>query len=147
MPTTRGAEAQWYGRLADGSGEVFLRSSGAGAFAVTWPSRVGEPLGTTSPEELIAAAQATCFAMALARELESRGLAPLRLDARAEVDFAADSGIGAIRLVVHGEVPGSTHRQFRDAAHAAKQACPVSRALHAVPITLTVLTYAAEPAA
>jgi lipoyl-dependent peroxiredoxin len=142
MSTTRRAHARWFGSLVDGSGEVGLSSSGAGAFSVSWPARAGEPLGTTSPEELIAAAHATCYAMALAADLTSDGTPPLRLDVRAEVDFTLGTGITAIRLTVHGEVPGCPPRRFRESAHAAKEDCPVSRALRAVPITLTVLTTA-----
>lgn len=139
MATTRRAQAQWNGSLMDGSGEVSLESSGIGVFPVSWPARSAEPNGVTSPEELIAAAHATCFAMALSHGLAQSGTPPTHIETSAEVDFTPGTGITAIRLTVRGEVPGLDADGFRAAAANAKENCPVSQALKAVPIELTVL--------
>jgi osmotically inducible protein OsmC len=122
----------------EGSGEVSLDSSGIGTFAVSWPARSAEPNGVTSPEELIAAAHATCFSMALSHGLAQAGTPPTQLNTRAEVDFQPGTGITAIRLFVSGDVPGLDADGFAAAAAAAKEGCPVSQALKAVPIELVV---------
>ncbi len=138
MTTTRSASAVWNGALLDGSGQVTLDSSGIGTYPVSWPARSAEPNGVTSPEELIAAAHATCFAMALSNELAKAGTPPTELRTSAEVDFTVGTGITAIRLHLEGEVPGLDDAGFRAAAEGAKEHCPVSQALSAVPISLTV---------
>lgn len=138
MATTRRASAQWNGSLMEGSGQVTMESSGLGTFAVSWPARAEEANGVTSPEELIAAAHATCFSMALSHGLAQAGTPPTRLDTSAEVDFQPGTGITAIRLTVSGEVPGLDAAGFEAAAQAAKDGCPVSQALKAVPISLVV---------
>ena len=122
----------------EGSGQVTFQSSGLGTYPVSWPARAEEPNGVTSPEELIAAAHATCFSMALSNGLAQAGTPPTQLRTSAEVDFQPGTGITAIRLTVSGEVPGLDAAGFRAAAESAKAGCPVSRALSAVPITLTV---------
>lgn len=137
MATTRSAAGEWHGSLIEGSGKVTLESSGLGTFDVTWASRAEQPEGRTSPEELIAAAHAACFAMALSSGLAKGGTPPATLNTRAEVDFQPGEGITGIRLHVTGDVPGLDADGFREAAEAAKVGCPVSKAL-AVPITLTV---------
>ena len=139
MAVTRRASAQWNGSLLEGSGAVTLESSGIGTYAVSWPARSAEPNGVTSPEELIAAAHATCFSMALSNGLAKAGTPPTQLNTAAEVDFQPGTGITGIRLTVSGDVPGLDAEGFRAAAEAAKVGCPVSQALKAVPITLTVL--------
>lgn len=123
----------------EGSGQVTLASSGLGTFAVNWPARSQEPQGVTSPEELIAAAHSACFSMALSHALAQAGTPPTELQTSAEVDFQPGTGITAIRLTVRGDVPGLDADGFRAAAEGAKEGCPVSQALKAVPITLTVL--------
>ena len=138
MATTRRSTADWHGDLLHGQGTVTLESSGIGSFPVSWPARSQAPDGRTSPEELIAAAHATCFSMALAHGLASAGTPPTRLVTSAEVDFQPGTGITAIRLIVDGEVPGLDADGFRQAAELAKEGCPVSQALKAVPITLSV---------
>ena len=140
MTTTRRATAEWYGALLDGSGSVNLDSSGEGEFPISWSARADMARGVTSPEELLAAAHAACFSMALASELAKSGTPPLRLQTTVEVDFAAGVGITGIRIQVRGELAAHDVEGFRAAAHSAKANCPVSRALRAVPITLTVLT-------
>jgi lipoyl-dependent peroxiredoxin len=136
MATTRKATAHWEGSLIEGKGEVSLDSSGIGEFEVTWAARSAEPNGVTSPEELIAAAHSTCFSMALSHALAQAGTPPTTVDTAAEVDFQAGTGITGIRLIVRAEVPGIDAEQFADFAAQAKEGCPVSQALKAVPITI-----------
>jgi lipoyl-dependent peroxiredoxin len=138
MATTRRASTVWDGSLMEGSGQVTLASSGLGTHPVSWPARAEEPNGVTSPEELIAAAHATCFSMSLSLALTRAGTPPTQLRTAAEVDFQPGTGITGIRLSVEGEVPGLDDAGFRAAAEDAKVNCPVSRALAAVPIELTV---------
>ena len=138
MATTRIATGEWHGSLTEGSGTVNLDSSALGTFDVTWASRTEEPEGRTSPEELIAAAHAACFSMSLASRLAKAGSPPTTLETRAEVDFQPGEGIVAVRLQVTGDVPGLDADGFRELAEDAKVNCPVSKALAAVPITLTI---------
>lgn len=137
MPTTRKAAAHWEGSLAQGKGRVELASSQVATFDVSWPSRAESPNGQTSPEELIAAAHASCYCMALSNVLGKAGNAPTSLEATAEVDFTPGTGITEIRLSVTGQVDGIDEAGFAAAANDAKENCPVSQALKAVPITLT----------
>jgi osmotically inducible protein OsmC len=120
----------------EGAGKVTLDSSGLGTYDVTWASRAEEPNGRTSPEELIAAAHSTCFSMALSHALAQAGTPPTTIDTDAEVTFQPGTGITGIVLKVTGAVPGITAEQFQQAAEGAKEGCPVSQALKAVPITL-----------
>jgi lipoyl-dependent peroxiredoxin len=138
MATERRADATWQGSLMDGSGRIESTTSGViGGLDVTWASRAEEPGGKTSPEELIAAAHATCFSMALAHGLAQAGNAPDRLDTSATVSFQPGQGITKIALTVRGQVPGVDEAGFQEAAQAAKENCPVSQALASVPeITL-----------
>ena len=138
MATTRKASAVWDGDLLNGAGKVSLDSSGIGTYPVSWPARSAEPNGVTSPEELIAAAHSTCFAMAFSNGLAKAGTPPTQLRTSAEVDFQPGVGITEIRLHVRGEVPGMSAEDFAAAAETAKANCPVSQALKAVPIILTV---------
>lgn len=138
MATTRHAHTRWTGSLLEGSGTVTLDSSGLGSYDVSWPSRAEEPNGRTSPEELIAAAHSSCFSMALSGALARAGSPPTSLETRAEVDFQPGVGITSIRLFVRGDVPGLDANGFAEAARDAKENCPVSQALKAVPIELTV---------
>lgn len=136
MATTRTANAHWEGSLMEGKGTVALDSSKAGTFDVTWPSRAEQPDGRTSPEELIAAAHSTCYSMALSHALAGAGNAPESVDTRADVDFQAGTGITGITLRVRATVPGLSAEEFERFAQTAKEECPVSQALKAVPITL-----------
>lgn len=136
MTTTRKSAAVWNGNLLEGSGTVTLQSSGAGSFNVSWPARSQEPNGLTSPEELISAAHASCFAMALSNVLAKAGTPPTQLRTSAEVDFTPGTGITEIRLHVSGDVIGLDAAGFQSAAEDAKVNCPVSQALKAVPIKL-----------
>ncbi len=129
------ANAVWQGGLADGSGTVSFASGATGPLAVSWASRTEAANGKTSPEELIGAAHAACYSMALSHEIAGLGGTPVELDVTAKVTFAG--GITGVALSVSGTVDGLDADGFAKAAEAAKVGCPVSRAL-AVPITLTV---------
>lgn len=138
MATTRTASAHWEGSLMEGAGQVSLESSGIGTYDVSWPARAEAANGKTSPEELIAAAHSTCFSMALSHGLAQAGTPPTTIDTTADVTFQPGTGITGIALKVVGAVPGISAEQFEQAAQAAKEGCPVSQALKAVPITLEV---------
>ena len=138
MATTRHAHTHWTGSLTEGSGEVTFDSSGLGTHPVSWPARTEQPDGRTSPEELIAAAHSACFCMALSHGLTQAGTPPTSLTAAVEVDFQPGTGITGIRITVSGDVPGLSAEGFAAAAENAKQNCPVSKALQAVPIELIV---------
>lgn len=136
MPT-RSATTAWTGGLQDGSGQVNLASSGAGTFDVSFPKRAADDAdGTTSPEELIAAAHSACFSMALSSEIATAGGTPITLDVRADVALAPDPAGGfhlpRITLTVRGRVDGLDAAGFEAAAQAAKAGCPISKALAGV---------------
>jgi len=141
MAIERRAQATWEGDLRNGSGEFDLTSSGAiTGQPVTFASRFEpEAGGKTSPEELIAAAHATCVSMALANGLAQDGHPPTRLEADAVATLdQTDAGfrITKMHLTVRGEVEGLDEAAFRQAAEAAKDGCPVSNALGGVEISL-----------
>jgi osmotically inducible protein OsmC len=126
----RTASAVWQGDLFGGSGTVSAVTSGLFSEAgVTWASRTEEPGGKTSPEELLAAAHAACFCMALSNELSSRGHPPARLEVQATCTFQPGKGITVMALDVSAEVPGVDEAGFREGLDAAEASCPVSGAL------------------
>ena len=131
----RSAAVTWNGDLMSGAGTIDEVGSGAfGPLDVTWAARTEEGSGgKTSPEELIAAAHASCFSMALSHALAQGGNAPERLRTSATVTFVPGTGITRIALAVRGAVPGLDADGFREAAEAAKEGCPVSKALASVP--------------
>ena len=134
MATDRKAEVTWNGDLMSGTGRIDSVTSGAlGGLDVSWPARSEEPGGKTSPEELIAAAHATCFSMALSHALAQAGNAPEELKTSATVSFQPGDGITKIALDVAGRVPGIDDDAFQQAAQQAKENCPVSQALASVP--------------
>ncbi|QYJ04907.1 OsmC family protein [Nocardioides panacisoli] len=140
MPT-RTARTAWNGGLQDGSGQVEMTSSGVGTYDVSFPKRsADEAGGTTSPEEMVAAAHSSCFAMALSNEIAQAGGTPQALDVTADVSLGEDPAGGfqltGIKLTVRGEVDGLDADGFDKAAQAAKAGCPISKALSAVDITL-----------
>jgi osmotically inducible protein OsmC len=139
MAVDRHAEVTWNGGLMEGSGRIDSTGSGAfGGLDITWASR-SEPdeSGRTSPEELIAAAHAACFSMALSFGLANDGTPPDELHTAATVTFQPGEGITKIALTVEGRVPGIDQDAFQAAADGAKANCPVSKALAGVPeITL-----------
>lgn len=133
MEQTRSATALWQGDLLGGSGHVTAATTGQfNELAVTWASRIEEPEGRTSPEELLAAAHASCFSMALSSNLAKAGHTAERLDVRADVTAdKLDAGWTVVRshLTVRGRVPTADAETFRQAADAARDGCPISRAL------------------
>lgn len=135
MAAERRASVTWSGDLMNGSGTIDEVGSGAfGQLAVSWPARTEEASGgKTSPEELIAAAHASCFSMALSHALAQAGTPPERLKTAATVTFVPGTGITRIALAVRGTVPGMDAATFREAAEGAKAGCPVSKALAGVP--------------
>ncbi len=141
MPT-RTARTAWTGTLQEGSGNTELVSSGLGTYDVSWPKRTSETAdGTTSPEELIAAAHASCFAMAFSGAVASAGGTPQSVDVTADVGFGPDKERGGfmitgIKLTVRGTVDGLDAAGFEQAAQDAKVGCPVSKALTGVDITM-----------
>jgi lipoyl-dependent peroxiredoxin len=144
MPT-RTAKTAWTGTLQQGSGQVEMTSSGVGTYDVSFPKRAADEAGgTTSPEELIAAAHSACYAMALSGAIAQAGGTPRTLDVRADVSLGPDPAGGfrltGITLTVSGDVDGLDAAGFEAAAQAAKVGCPVSKALTGVSITLNVTT-------
>jgi lipoyl-dependent peroxiredoxin len=135
MATERRAEVRWQGSLTDGSGTIVSTTTGAiGEQPVSWAARsTDETGGVTSPEELIAAAHAACFAMALSNTLAKDDHAPDELRTSATVTFQPGEGITRIALTVEGRIPGLDDAAFQQAAQSAKENCPVSQALAAVP--------------
>jgi lipoyl-dependent peroxiredoxin len=141
------AHAVWEGDLASGRGKV---DAGSGAFAglnVNWAARTERPSSLTSPEELIAAAHATCYAMALSNTLAGDGTPPERLEVNAVCHFGplreGGFSIRGIDLDVRGRVPGIDQIAFDDAAARGEQGCPVSNALRGnveIQVTATLET-------
>ena len=130
MATERKASVTWYGDLMSGEGTIESVTSGVlGPLEVDWANRAEDAQGKTSPEELIAAAHAACFAMAFSNGLAKDGHAPERLETSATVTFVPGTGITKSALTVTGAVPGLDEEGFRKAAEDAKENCPVSSAL------------------
>ncbi|TME33762.1 MAG: OsmC family peroxiredoxin [Chloroflexi bacterium] len=133
MAAVRTATVTWQGDLANGSGGVSSGSSGTFQdLPVSWASRTEAPEGRTSPEELLAAAHASCFAMAFSAGLGKAGTPPEHLHVEAEVTFdkvGDDWTVVSSALTVLGRAPGSSEEDFLAAAEAAKDGCPISRAL------------------
>jgi lipoyl-dependent peroxiredoxin len=134
MATDRTAEVTWHGDLMSGSGRIDSVTSGAlGGLDVDWSARSEDAQRETSPEELIAAAHATCFSMALSHGLAQSGHPADELKTSATVTFQPGEGITKISLQVSGKVPDTSEDEFREAAETAKANCPVSKALAGVP--------------
>jgi osmotically inducible protein OsmC len=140
MPT-RIARTAWNGTLEQGSGQVELTSSKLATYEVSFPKRAADDAGGyTSPEELIAAAHSSCYAMQLSAIIGQAGGTPQSLDVTAKVSLGPDPAGGfqltGIELIVRGEVDGLDAAGFATAAQAAKESCPVSKALTGVQISL-----------
>jgi osmotically inducible protein OsmC len=128
------ASVTWKGSLLEGGGTIERVGSGVfGGLPVTWAARTGEESGKTTPEELIAAAHASCYSMALSHGLAQGGNPPDSLETSATVTFVPGTGITKIVLTVRGSVPGVDEDAFVAAAEDAVANCPVSKALAAVP--------------
>ena len=133
----RTGSAVWKGEIKSGQGTVSTESGVLAAVPYSFAKRFGDEKGT-NPEELIGAAHAGCFTMALSAKLSEAGFPPTSLDTRADVDLSMEGGpqLSQIRLKVKAVVPGLDETRFRAIADDAKQNCPISKALSAVPISL-----------
>jgi osmotically inducible protein OsmC len=129
MAAQSSASTVWEGDLAHGGGTTTPVSGAFPAVEVTWASRTKRSQGKTSPEELLAAAHASCYCMALSNELAQAGTPPERLEATATVDFEPGEGVRSSHIVVRGRVPGIDQGKFDQAADAAGEGCPISGAL------------------
>jgi len=129
MAAQSSASTVWEGDLAHGSGTTTPESGAFEPVEVTWASRTSRSKGKTSPEELLAAAHASCYCMALSHELAEAGTPPERLAATATVDFEPGEGVRSSHITVSGRVPGIDQTRFDEAAHAAGDGCPISGAL------------------
>lgn len=136
MSVTRNARTRWAGDLQSGNGVTSFVSSGLPDTPVTWAARANNPEGKTSPEELIAAAHTSCFSMAFSAALGKAGYTPEEIVTEAAVDFKPGTGITGIALTVRAVIPGIDADEFKEIANGAKENCPVSQALKAVPISL-----------
>jgi osmotically inducible protein OsmC len=123
------ARTVWEGDLAHGAGRTTPDSGAFETVDVSWASRTSRAAGKTSPEELLAAAHASCFCMALSHELAEGGNAPERLEATARVEFEPGEGVKSSHIEVRGRVPGLDQDAFAEAARNASQGCPISGAL------------------
>ena len=121
------ADATWEGDLTSGGGHVKPESAAFGELPITWASRAERQHGKTSPEELIAAAHASCYSMAFSNGLAKAGHKPDRLDTRAEVEFVPGTGITTSTITVRGRVHGISKEEFQKLAEEAKAGCPVSQ--------------------
>ena len=129
MAAQSSAKTVWEGDLAHGAGVTTPDSGAFDDVDVTWSSRTSRSAGKTSPEELLAAAHASCYSMALSHELAEAGTPPDRLEATATVDFEPGEGVRSSHIVVRGRVPGIDQDRFSEAARAAGEGCPISGAL------------------
>ncbi len=142
MPVQRSAEVVWERDLLSGRGNVSVGSGALARFPVSWSARTEAPQGMTSPEELLAAAHASCYAMAFSSTLAKRQTPPEVLNVTAVCTFDRFEGgwkVTRMNLSVRGRVPGLNQAQFEEAARAAEQGCPISNALrNNLDIALTV---------
>jgi osmotically inducible protein OsmC len=133
MATTRRADATWSGDLLSGRGTVTAATTGVFRdLPTTWASRIGEPEGVTSPEELLATAHASCFSMAVSNELAKAGTPPTRVAVTVAVTGdKLESGwtVLSSAITLKAVVPGATDESFEEAANKAKDGCPISKAL------------------
>src|SRR5438132_1622193 len=137
MATERTVEVEWIGDFLSGEGTIQSSTSGQlPELMVSWPARTDEDSGLTSPEELLAAAHATCFAMQLTSGLVGGGREPEVLNVSCTIGFEVGVGIVSSKLVVRGEVPDIPDDKFRETAERAKLLCPVSKALAGIEINL-----------
>lgn len=130
----RRADVVWEGNLLQGNGQIATVTSGAfGELPVSWPARTEKPGGQTSPEELLAASHAACYAMALSHTLAQGGNQPERLEVSANVGLDPKAGGGFAvsfsNLTVRGRVPGMDQAGFEAAARAGEEGCPISNGL------------------
>jgi len=136
MPITSEAATTWTGSLTEGSGTVAFSTSNLGTFPIDWKARSEGSDTITTPEELIAAAHASCFSMAFSHALAQNGTPPERVNTSASVTFKPGTGITGSHLNVNAVVPGISPERFQEIAEEAKTGCPVSQALAGIEITL-----------
>ena len=136
MTVTSEAAATWTGSLIEGSGSVAFSSSHLGTFPLDWKSRAEGADTTTTPEEMLAAAHASCFSMALSHALAGNGTPAERVNTTASVTFKPGTGITGSHLNVNATVADITPEKFQEIAEGAKTGCPVSQALAGIEITL-----------
>ncbi len=129
MAVSSSATTVWEGGLEDGSGTTTPASGAYAATDVSWGSRTGRAADKTTPEELLAAAHASCYCMQLSHELGEAGTPPEHLEATATVDFEPSEGVKSSHIVVTGRVPGIDADTFAAAARSAAEGCPISGAL------------------
>ena len=129
MASLSTATTVWEGSLTKGRGETSVASGAIPEVEVTWTARTERTPGTTSPEELLAAAHAACFSMAFSNGLAKAGHTVEELNTTAEVEFVPGTGITSSTLTVRGRVTGIDDAEFQELAEAAKEGCPVSKAL------------------
>ena len=137
-PTISTATTHWEGNLFQGKGQTELTTSGVATFDVSWAKRAEAGQGNTNPEELLAASLATCYSMALSNALSEDGHDPASIDTQAAVTFVAGQGVTGITISVSGDVPGLDADGFKAKAECAKDNCPISQALKAVPKELEI---------
>ena len=132
MAAMRTVEVVWENDLLTGRGSVKMSSGALPDFPVTWASRTETPEGKTSPEELLAAAHASCYAMALSATLSRRRTPPERLNVTAQctLDKVGDGfKVTTMELTVRGRVPGLEQSVFQEVAQVAEKSCPISNAI------------------
>ena len=138
MATERTVEVEWIGAFLDGEGKIVSSTSGQlPELEVTWEGRTNEDAGLTSPEELLAAAHASCYSMALASGLVGGGWEPMEIKTSCTVALEVGVGVVSSKLVttveLDGEIPDD---KLREVAERAKLSCPISKALAGTEITL-----------
>jgi osmotically inducible protein OsmC len=136
MALTSEATTVWTGDLLKGSGVVTLDSSHLGDFAVNWKARAEGTSNTTNPEELLGAAHASCYSMALANILATAGHTATSIQTTAAVTFVPGTGVTGSHLLVSASVPGISEEEFEAFAEDAKLNCPISQALTGISITI-----------
>ncbi len=138
MATERTAEIEWIGDFLGGEGKLLSTTSGKlPELEVTWEGRSNEDSGLTSPEELLAAAHASCFAMSLASGLVGGGYEPMEMQVSCTVGYEIGVGIVSSKLTAHVTLDGEiADDKLRETAERAKLSCPVSKALAGIEITL-----------
>lgn len=142
MSVVSTATATWSGTLPEGSGTTTLASSGLGTFGTSWKARSEGSNSVTTPEELLGAAHAACYSMAMSHALGGKDLVPTTIEVTAKVTFVPGEGITHIGLSVSADIPGLDAAEFAALAEEVKGACPVSQALTGTTIELQEVTLA-----
>ncbi len=136
MSVVSTATATWSGTLPEGAGATTLVSSGLGTFGTSWKARSEGSNSVTTPEELLGAAHAACYSMAMSHALGDKDLVATSIEVTAKVTFVPGEGITHIGLSVSADIPGLAAGDFAAFAEEVKGACPVSQALSGTTIEL-----------